>query len=324
MMRPMDMMDAVRLGNVPAASLYLQRDCGREHKSGLLYMNKSGLLYICEAVRSKDCSTTMLDLLLLHGSEFFEVDVSGKCAVEYAMELGKFDVLSFMHRKCPDFANAECEFNGRYITVTEGAVKYRNPELLLFFHKIGGKLDGRALDRILISMWNVIHLIDETRALRIVRESAKCIAVCVLMGVKFSSNFPCTGFDEFEEDDWYLDIPNDTVAFFRHGMRGGIDQKLNPKLFTYHQELCALLPHLSDDLHSLSQRPHADVWHYAFDTPFLLAWIAQRRQIARSCYAALYFGDGETPTGRAPLRALGDADTVRELLTLFLVPKRRH
>ena len=314
-MRPMDMMDAVRLGNVPAVSLHLQRGCGREHKSGLLY--------ICEAVSCTACSTTIIDLLLLHGSEFFEVDVSGKCAVEYAMEKGNLAVLEFMHRKCPDFANEEFECRERYITVTEGAVMYRNPEMLLFFHKIGGKLDGRALDRILISMWNVIHLVDDTRALRIVQESAKCIAVCVLMGVKFNSNFPCDGFDEFEEEDWYLDIPNDTVGFFRHGMRGGIDRKLYPKLFTYHQELCALLPHLSDDLYSLSQRPHANVWHYAVDARVLLAWVAQRKQIARSCFAALYFGDGETPTGRAPLRALGDADTVRFLLTQFLVPKRR-
>jgi len=315
MMRPVDMLDAVRLGNVPAASRYLRLGCGREHKSGLLY--------ICEAVCSRKCSTTMLDLLLLHGSEFFEVDESGKCAVEYAMELGKLDVLSFMNLKCPDFANMELDFKGRYITVTQAAVVYRNPELLIFFYKIGGKLDGRALNRILLSMWNIIRLVDDTRALRIVKESAKCIAACVLMGVKFGSNTPSTGFDEFEEDDWYCTVPHDTLAFFQHGTKDGIDRILYPKSFVYHQELSALMPHLSDDLHTLSQRPHADVWHYAVDTPFLLAWVSQRRQMARSCYAALYFGDGETPAGRAPLRSLGDADTVRELLTLFLVPKHR-
>lgn len=314
MMRPMDMIDAVRLGNIPAVSSYLQYlQHKREHKSGLLY--------ICEAVCSKACSNTLLDLLLLHGSDFFEVDVSGKCAVEYAMELGKLDVLSFMNRKCPDFANLEIDVDGRYITVTQRAVFYRNPELLLFFHNIGGKLDGRALDRILLHMWNLIPLIDENRSIRILKESSKCIAVCVLMGVKFGSNIPCAGFDEFEEIDWYCTI-TDTLGFYQHGM-GGIDRILYPKLFVYHQELCALMPHLSDDLHVLSQRPHADVWHYAVDTPFFLEWVSQRRKIARSCYAALYFGDGETPTGRAPLRALGDADTVRELLTLFLVPKHR-
>jgi hypothetical protein len=69
---------------------------------------------------------------------------------------------------------------------------------------------------------------------------------------------------------------------------------------------------------------NADVWRYAVDRRIFRAWAKKQRETARRCYAAIYYGKSETAQGRVPIRALCDADTVRELLTLFLVfPKRR-
>ena len=48
----------------------------------------------------------------------------------------------------------------------------------------------------------------------------------------------------------------------------------------------------------------------------------KQKETDRRCYAAIYYGNSETAQGRVPIRALCDADTVRELLFLVF-PKRR-
>lgn len=303
------MIDAVRLGQVATVAHYLKRGVGREHKSGLLY--------ICEAVLSPHCTTSMLRLLLDNESCFFEPDVSGKCAVEYALGTANYGVLSFMAQEHPGFANMEIDFRGRYISLSRAAVVFRNPELLSFLHTLGGKLDDRAVQTLVHRMWRAIRRSNDDMALSILKDSCQCIAACVLMGASFTDDF--SGFDALDEIDWFS---TDPLSMFQNGFCS-VDRALFPKTFACHKAMCALLPRLGNSFYALSQLEHQDVWRFAVDERAFAAWAAHQKQIARACYAALYHGDGETPRGRAPLRALGDADTVRHLLTLFLVFRKR-
>lgn len=303
------MIDAVRLGQVACVAHYLKRGVGRAHKSGLLY--------ICEAVLSPHCDPSMLRLLLDNESCFFEPDVSGKCAVEYALGTANFEVLAFMAQEHPGFANMEIDFRGRYVSVSRAAVRFRNPDLLTFLHALGGKLGCRDVQTLIRRMWRAIRRSNDDMALRVLKDSCQCIAACVLMGASYTEDF--SGFDEFEEVDWFC---TDALSTFQNGFCS-VNRALYPKTFAYHKDMCALLPRLHQSFRVLSQLEHPDVWRRAIDERAFAAWTAHQKQIARACYAALYHGDGETPRGRAPLRALGDADTVRHLLTLFLVfPKR--
>ena len=309
MERPVDMIDAVRLGDVKAVALFIKRGAGPEHQTGTLY--------ICEAVCSRYCSTALLDLLLSNGSDLFALDVYGHSAIQYVLEFGDMKIMRYMTQRIPSIAKEEMIFLDMKMTVTQAAAAYANPDMLMFLCEKGGTLPNGSyyLKQNIRKMWMSMNAqSSEDRTIAILAGSSKCIAVNMLMG-----------------QDPLFYIPSNShsstaVESFQHVT---IQPKF-AKARAYHQELSALmLPMacLRHDLNALKNpvfQRNSDVWRYAVDRRALQAWAAEQKETARRCYAALYHGESETAQGRVPIRALCDADTVRELLTLFLVfPKRR-
>ena len=300
------MLDAVRLGDVASAARFIKEGAGPEHKNGNLYL--------CEAVCGRTCSREMLDLLMANGGNFFEIEVSGRCAIEYVLQRGNLEWLTYMHGNAPEgFANMLFRYRDRYITVTEGATMYPYPDVLAYLFETGGTLPGGSyyIKNIIKRMWTALnHPLTEARVTTIVKESAQCVAACELLG---------------QNPFLYIGHPDPVIVFELYN--GGITY---PAARAYHQELAVLMQHMAllrTDLYHLKNpvfQRNSDVWRYAVDRRVLQAWAEDQKQAARRCYAALYHGESETAQGRVPIRALCDADTVRELLTLFLVfPKRR-
>jgi hypothetical protein len=306
MERPLDMMDAVRLGDVGAAALFIQQGAGPEHTNGELYL--------CEAVCGQ-WSAEMLDLLLANGSDLFALDVYGVSAVQYALRMGNVEIMAYMHEKIPGIASSEIIIHDMPRTVTQAATGYAHPEMLLFLYENGGVLHYGScyLKKIVHSMWMMMSARDtEKQLVDVLRKSVQCIAACILLG---------------QDPNFY--IPRASTALELY-MQVPIKADLFPTASALHREygeLIEKMPILRANYahlkHPVFER-NAEVWRYAVDRRIFRAWAKKQRETARRCYAALYFGTGETAQGRAPIRALCDADTVRELLTLFLVfPKRR-
>jgi hypothetical protein len=306
------MLDAVRLGDVKAAAAFFK--LGDE-----IVEHKSGNLFICEAVCSRKCNTAMLDFLLANGSSLFDLDVYGKSAVQYVLQSGDVRIMAYMQEKIPDIANHQIVVLDMPATVSQAATMYCHPDMLRFLYEHGGILHYGSyfLKKIIHIMWmSMSGQVSEERLIHILTASVKCIAACVLMGQDPMFYIPIHSWNSSCAStalELYLQIP---IRF--------------PKAAAHHRALGALMgkmPFLRSDL-SLLKDPmfarNADVWRYAVDRRAFQKWAEEQKQAARRCYAALYHGESETARGRIPIRALCDADTVRELLTLFLVfPNRR-
>jgi hypothetical protein len=313
MERPVDMLDAVRLGDVKAVTVFYE--LGDE-----VVAHTSGNLYICEAVCSRNWSTAMLDFLLEHGSSLFDLDVYGKSAVHYVLQFGDVRIMAYMREKIPDIANHEIVVHDIPATVSQAATAYCNPDMLMFLYENGGILHYGSyfLKKIIHNMWVIVSgQISEEGLIRFLTVSVKCIAVCTLMGQDPMFSIPVNSWNSSSTAlDLYLRIPIKPERF--------------PKAAAHHRALGALMgqmPLLRSNL-TLLKDPmfarNADVWRYSVDRRKLQKWAEDQKQAARRCYAALYHGESETARGRIPIRALCDADTVRELITLFLVfPNRR-
>jgi hypothetical protein len=309
------MIDAVRLGNVKAAAAFFK--LGAE-----MVEHKSGNLFICEAVCSRYWSPAMLNFLLANGSNLFDIDVYGKSAVQYVLQSGDLRIMAYMQEKVPDIANHEIVVHDIPATVSQAATAYCHPEMLMFLYENGGILHYGSyfLKKIIHNMWMTMNgQMSEEGLIHVLTVSVKCIAACTLMGQdptfyipvnSWNSNYTSTALE------LYLEIPIKPDRF--------------PKAAAHHRALGALMGKMSFLRSNLSllKDPmfarNADVWRYAVDRRAFQKWAVEHKQAARRCYAALYHGESETARGRVPIRALCDADTVRELLTLFLVfPNRR-